>query len=110
MLIIFDEVSLDEHPYLNWIRANPQGFVANVGRNLEGVFLHQATCSHITSPNVAKKGFIGPQYYKICASSSEGHVLVRWLKRLHSAGLCGEVYDHRYGQCQPHLIGKVKHR
>jgi hypothetical protein len=109
MILIFDQINVDEQPYLNWVAANPDGFVANVGRNREDVFLHEAHCRFMTSPNVAKNGFIGPQYYKVCATHADGHALVRWLERQQIAGLCGEIYDETKG-CHPHLVGRVKNR
>src|SRR5258708_27072107 len=100
-VVVFDIAGDDEEPYQGWAESNPQGYVANVGRNASTkVYVHVASCALIRSRAVARNGFIGSNYYKVC--SPDGQTLVQWLEQEHRAGRSGEVYEH--SQCHPGVV------
>ena len=110
-LIIFDVVGADEQPFRDWVAdpANANGFIANVGRGgqeQEDVLIHQPSCGFMTSPAVAKAGYIGPMFYKVC--SLDGHALAQWVEHENHAGHIGAAYDHQTSRCNPSLIGRVR--
>lgn len=63
--------------YLNWIRINPDGFVANMSRNPSPYFvLHRASCSNATTRSYnskSKDAFVGAHFRKKCCI--DGQVL-----------------------------------
>ena len=63
-MIIF---SNDEIAYLDWIKANPNGFVINSHKSpkSENLVLHKATCGSISSPKIGN--FTTTDYMKICS-------------------------------------------
>ena len=100
-VVVFDITGDDEEPYQGWTESNPQGYVANVGRIARTkVYVHGASCAHIRSRVVARDGFIGSDYYKVC--SLDGQALVQWLEQEHRAGHSGEVHEH--SQCHPGVV------
>ena len=110
-LIIFDIVGADEQPFRGWVSdpANVNGYIANVGRGSqeqEDVLIHQPSCGFMTSPTVAKAGYIGPMFYKVC--SLDGNALAQWTEREHRAGHIGIAFDHQTSKCNPHLIRRVR--
>jgi len=110
-LIIFDVVGDDEQPFKDWVAntANANGFIANVGRGgqeQEDVLIHQPSCGFMTSPAVAKAGYIGPMFYKVC--SLDGHALAQWAEREHRVGRIGVAFDHQTSKCSPSLVGRVR--
>jgi hypothetical protein len=110
-LIIFDVVGDDEQPFKDWVAdpANANGFIANVGhggQEQEDVLIHQPSCGFMTSSAVAKAGYIGPMFYKVC--SLDGHALAQWAEREYRAGRIGVAFDHQTSKCSPNLIGRVR--
>ena len=61
----------DDAAYLDWIEANPHGFVVNTPRAMPASYmtLHRATCRSISvrRPKAGAGGFTERQYVKICA-------------------------------------------
>ncbi len=110
-LLIFDIVGNDEQLFRDWVAvpANVHGYIANIGhggQEQEDVFVHQPSCGFMTSDAVAKAGFIGPMFYKIC--SLDGQALVQWINREHHARRIGEPFDQQTSKCHPNLIGRVR--
>jgi len=110
-LLFFDIVGNDEELFRDWVAnpANARGYIANIGRGgqeQENVFVHQPSCGFMTSHAVAKAGFVGPMFYKIC--SLDGQALIQWINREHNAGRIGEPFDHHTSKCHPDLIGRVR--
>jgi hypothetical protein len=104
VLIVFDgQGNNDKQDFANWVQANLNGFVANIGRGPNKkapVKLHSAGCSWLNSADVEKGGYTTGDFYKAC--SQDGSLLVQWVKGGHSLGLFGEPSDCK--QCNPGLL------
>ena len=66
------EFTGDDEAYLDWIEANPHGFVVNTPRAMpvSYMILHRATCRFISAlqPQAGAGGFTERDYIKICAA------------------------------------------
>ena len=66
------EFADDDAAYLDWIAANPGGFVVNTPRAMPAtsMILHRATCRSISAlqPQAGVGGFTERDYIKICAA------------------------------------------
>ena len=67
-MIIFEN---DDSGYLQWVNANPDGFVINAPKH-PGSFpdmLHKASCQHISTPQ--RTNYTTTDFKKICSMSKE---------------------------------------
>ncbi len=65
----------DENGYLNWVAANPHGYVVNCYKRPDSAWrLHRAGCRHLQPLN-----FTTGDYYKVC--SNDAQELVQWAER-----------------------------
>lgn len=70
LMRIFDA---DDHPFIDWMRKNPHGFVINTERRPGSLYVvyHRAGCYHISTYGVGRPegGFTQRQYIKVCSDS-----------------------------------------
>ena len=92
--IVFEN---NENGYLQWIAANPEGYVLNSYRRISPKYmvLHRATCRTINEylKNMAENAFTGGQYMKICSSNHAD--LSAWVNASGGNGftkLCAKCY------------------
>lgn len=69
------EFKRDERGYLEWLDANPHGYVINTTRSMSPSYmvLHRATCPTISQYNqmCREGGFTERDYIKVCALTHE---------------------------------------
>ena len=74
-MLIYDDA---EQAYLQWVRANPKGYVLNAakagGDDLHSAVLHRATCRYISDERT--KNYTTTTYNKVCALRKQE--LVQW--------------------------------
>ncbi len=58
----------NDSAYLEWVSANPNGFVVNCNRNPVPTYLilHRSSCNHISSD--ARSNWTTTDYIKICSN------------------------------------------
>lgn len=81
MTIVKFDAPEDEPRYLDWLSANPAGFVVNTARPRPSpgyLKLHTATCRSISELPSGYKRFTSGQYQKVC--STDLPELERWAR------------------------------
>jgi len=66
----------DDAGYLQWVNANPNGFVVNVPKQTGAApdMLHRSSCQHITTPQ--RTNYTTTHYKKICSVDKDD--LITW--------------------------------
>lgn len=94
-VIIFED---KEQEYMQWINANPTGYVLTTVRTISPNYmsLHRASCRMISQyvSNMAKNAFTGRKYIKIC--SLRPSELSAWIKKNGGSG-----FTTLCSKCQP---------
>ena len=98
MVTVFDN---DEEAYLDWVRANPRGFVANVDRQQQVAqypMAHRATHKLMSSARIGN--FTTGDYIKFCSTSLpalEKHARSKYGRALSHCATCMRGSAHPAG-------------